>query len=520
MTRTKFAPRAAMGVLGALAIGALALPAFAATNDITGGKSNDSTGPLQHGDSVTYTVALANPSANAQNNLDVDDVMEPGLVYTPNSTVVTGELYSLGQVALDNLPVDPDGGAHTDYNLGTGWSGDWTEDNDDAAPATGSVQWNGGIDQNAIRLSGLAAAPVDPLDNPGIYRAISPAQLDGLIDAELNFVTNDNGVTGDDRLGVWVSTDGGSSWSAPTEFADGGADELRQLDLSPYLPTSSLMLRFGASAGDYATPAAAYWTIDDVDIDGIYGYMYGYDNAVGGYADLLDGTPGGLIIPADNLHLPAQVTFDSLTYSSWYEITYDATVDTSATVAWDTELENLVRWRSASYGGDDVNESASYVDVEYEPEIDVAVSSNGPVQTGQPIIITVAFTHGTGSDGSPVCVDDEETDVTFPAGFTAVNAVPTGGDDDLCLEEGETWTFTITYPGRPSAGTVPFSAELSGYTANAGDGDDFDITVTGSTDVVVVLADTGAANTGLAGVAAALVALGAAALAVARRRNA
>jgi hypothetical protein len=62
---------------------------------------------------------------------------------------------------------------------------------------------------------------------------------------------------------------------------------------------------------------------------------------------------------------------------------------------------------------------------------------------------------------------------------------------------------------------------VHGYSLNTTDGDDPDVTVNASTDVTVVLAETGPANVTAAGFsAAAMIAMGVGMLVVARRRTA
>lgn len=518
MTRSKFALRAVAAAAGTLAIAALALPAIAADGDVTGTKTNNAGGPLQDGDGVTYTVTLENPTVTAQNDIQSYDGADNGIVYVAGSTEVTVTSYATVTVASDDLPQDG-GDARTDYDFGTGWSGNWTEVNDDGDPDLGSIRRQGGVDQNALRIGGETVAPTDAADAlanfPGITRAVSAAELAGIQGANLTFATSDTGLSGDDRLGVWVSVDGGP-YQLAAEFADAANNSARAVNLDAYLPATDLSIRFGTSAGAYAAPTTAYWAVDDVVITGVEETVSLYDNDPSGLNNLDDGdATSWLTTTTDGIDLPGVVTFNSEPYTSGMVITYDAVIDFDELSGWPTYLENGAFWWSSTYTTS-WTQWWSYVDIDYEPALEATVSSNGPVQAGQPIIITLVLEHSDVSDGSPVCADDFEP----VAGYTAIVFTGDSGIED-CLEEGETWTFTITYPGQATAGTFAFAADFTGFSQNEDPEDgDVDVNATGDTDVVVVLADTGTANTGLAGAAAALVALGAAALVVARRRNA
>jgi len=524
MTRNKPVLRSAAAIVGALAITALALPALAATGDVVGTKSNNAGGPLEDGESTTYTVELRNETPDDQDDIQAFDVMENGLNYVPQSTHVVLEFYQVAIVAYDNLPQDG-GATRSDYDFDTDnyWADNWTEVNDGAAdPDAGDVRRTGNpMDQNAIRLSGLAAAPGDVLDNPGITRTVDPAKLAGLLDAELTFETNDLGLTADDRLGVWASVNGGTSWTFLEEFLDGAADEQRVVDLSAFVSSPSLMLRFGVSWGAYASDDEL-WSIDEVQIVGAYDMSYELDNIPGGSVpDLTDGTPDNLILLSDNVDIPSEFNFNGGTYTSRVAITYDAVVDTSQTDNWDDELENWVYWRSASYTDDAYNSSSSWVAVDYAPQLDLTVSSNGPLLVGQPVIITVVLEHGDGSDGSPVCATNIDI-LDLPVG--AISGSFSGDTDtDECLDDGETWTFVITYPPFATSGAFPFAVAFEGATVNADEGEgglEVDLFAEGDTTVTVTLAATGPASGSAAGLAAALMALGTAALVVARRRTA
>ena len=507
-----------------------AVPAFGAAGDVTGAKSNDTGGnPVPDGGTVNYSVHLSNATGSDQNNLEVRDFMDPGLVYVPQSTVVTGEIFDYGEVAFDDLPQD---GvlARTDYDFDSGnyWWDTWSEFNDPAAdPDSGFVRRTGSpLDPYAIGITSSGPSQADPLANPAIIRTIDPAQLTDLVDATIYFETRDQNLEAADTLGVWVSTDGGATWSVPTSYVRVDGVGNRGFSLQPYLPATSLTVRFGISAGDYTSDATwdagdELWTVNNISIEGLYGFHYVYDNAPGGYSDLLDGTaaPGWLVTPGDNLDLPAMITYNTVDYPSTYDITYAATVDTSATTNYTTVLENDVSWRSSTYPADTYNGAASYVTVQYAPAIDIAVTSNSPVSTGQPIVLTIVLKHGASSDGSPVCVAN--SGLNFPAGYTLATWNSVGGDNDQCLEAGETWTFTRTYPPHATSGVVNFAAVVHGYSLNTTDGDDPDVTVNASTDVTVVLAETGPANVTAAGFsAAAMIAMGVGMLVVARRRTA
>ena len=62
-------------------------------------------------------------------------------------------------------------------------------------------------------------------------------------------------------------------------------------------------------------------------------------------------------------------------------------------------------------------------------------------EVGDTVTYTFAVSHATGSDGTPVSAITVVDDI---AG-TATLDTQTGGDTDLLLEAGETWTYTTTY---------------------------------------------------------------------------
>ena len=530
MTRTKFALRAGAAAVGVLAFAAIALPAVAAYGDITGTKSNDASGLLHDGDVVSYTLSLSNTSANPQTNVLVQDDADPGLAYVPQSTFVTVTSYrktsyvfdggagftsTLNAVAWDDLPDNapgPDTG--TNYSSGSGWIGNWTEVNDGANDAdTGLVRRTASNDNNALGFTGDGATE-GGLAGPGIYRQFNAANT---VDLRLDFQTGGNNLDDGDDLAVWYSGDGVSWTPAATIGDDNNEDVLRQVDISALAGDSTAYIRFGVAPG-VTLAANEVWSVDSVIVLGIFEDVVEKDNVPGGtYADLANGVVPQIVVSGDAVSLPAPVTPLNGAGDPWVsglDAEYQMEVDATAIPHWETELVNIGRW----YADGNVTWDTTYSSVffEYEPEIVMTVTSNGPVQTGQPIVITLTFTHGPGSDGSPVCVDD----LDVPAGVTGYSE---SGDtnSDSCIDDGETWTVVLTYPAQATAGKFPFTAQFTGWSVNSEvDDDDVDVTVDGDLEVTVVLADTGASNAGLAGVAAALIALGAAALVVVRRRNA
>lgn len=527
MTRSKFALRAGAAAVGVLAFTAFAMPAVAADGDVQGEKWSDATGPLHNGDVNHYTVALWNETSDDQNNVYLSDDPDPGLVYVPGSTYVTVAWYTLTEyafnggagftfindpVAWDDLPDNaPDPDLGTNYISGGGqWNGIWTEVNDDGNGDTGLVLRYSEDDNNALGFTGNGAT-AGGVAGPGIIREFDASNAQSL---RLDFQSGGDALDAGDNLGVWYSGDGVNWTVAGVVNNSNTEDQLRQFDISGVAGDDTAFIRFGVAEG-VVLAANEWWSVDNVIIVGVLEHLDFYDNDPSGNNNLDDGVAGlgsYLINTADAIDLPAAVNFQSGTWYSTLWAEYDMEVDVDQVTPYNTSLYNTAFWWSDTY----TTSWSQYPwsdDFAWEPELVMTITSNAPVQAGQPIVVKVTVQHGPNSDGSPVALDAWDV----PPGYVAEVFTGDIGNDWL-LGDGEVWEWTLTYPAQDSAGAVEFDSTFYGISVNGDQASD--VEVSEDLEITVVLADTGAADASLAGIAAALVALGAAGLVVARRREA
>lgn len=193
--------------------------------------------PVSPGDTLTYTVNIQNPVTSNVNLTGVTllDPMPVGVTYVAASGSVTCEL---APGVADNFATN---GSYAGNDGPTNWNAAWTETNDNANAATGTIQ----VVSNQARFIGNGTA------NRSINRI---ANVTGQTAATISFNMNDLGFDGGETLVAEYSIDGGAFVTIGT--LDGAAGYTGSNPLTVTLNgNTTLNLRFRApgtwnAAGD------------------------------------------------------------------------------------------------------------------------------------------------------------------------------------------------------------------------------------------------------------------------------
>ncbi len=151
-------------------------------------------------------------------------------------------------------------------------------------------------------------------------------------------------------------------------------------------------------------------------------------------------------------------------------------------------LVNTVTVEGLDSDGDTITATDTHtLPIVVTPAIEVVKTANvSQAHVGDDVTYTFTITHGLFSDGTPI----SDVTVTDDITGTATLATQTGGDLDLNLETGETWTYTATYTvlssdPDPLVNTVTVEGlDSDGDTITATDTHTLPIVVTPAIEVV------------------------------------
>lgn len=481
--------RRAIGIVACAIVGSalIVAPASADSDDIDVTKSADVTSTTA-GDTVTYTVEvrgsdlidLENPGETTDTNVSIFDDIPDHMTFVPGSASVTFNEVSAG-LAVHLVP--------DTYAGGSGWTGPWVETNDDGDEDTGD-----------LRAGVLTLTMRNPSgDLPELTRSVDPSGT--VRSVAFSFITADFFTGANDQIIAEMSLDGGATWPY-SETITGGAGVDAHSITATGVAADTITVRFRVlTTGTWGVAQAML-------VSGI-SIAYAYDSSSTttpiADGDALDGD-GNISVGAwdvsyaETLILTYQAVVDSVIAD---ETIADPTVPTVT-----TELTNNVLVTSDD---DPTGEAADLtLPLVRDPDFDIDLSHNGPLQLGQPLTVTAVVSHSDASDGFPLC------GAAFQANVPDYEFTLLSGDDgDGCLEYSEEWTFVHTIPNMAAAVGL-FSVELGLF----GEGPDDDTFASvHDLEYTVVLADTGAANTGVLVTSLAFLVSGAAVLFLAAQRR-
>lgn len=484
-------------IIGAAACAAIAMtlvatPASAESDTIEVTKTAD-VSSASAGDTVTYTVGVTHVGGllSVDDDIALTDTLPPHAGYVAGSSTATYFNF-LAHAATHTFN-------SANYGGGSGWAGDWAEV-DDGFANSGGIQ----IVSTALRLRN----EIGP-DVPSISREIAVPAGSTAVNANITFGVLPVSVEGDDSFAVELSADGGP-WQTVGSWTGATVPLAVSVDATG-LDATTLAIRFvilsGTDASDNSClPFPFDWicstTLERFAITGLAVTL----DTEQTWNDVGDPTVG-----------PVTNTAWDIGYNDTLQITYQAVVDavipdetladpTIPTVT--TEVTNSALITSTD---DPAGEGASVtLPLVRDPDFDIALSHNGPLQLGQPLTITAVVSHSDASDGFPLC------GAVFQANVPDYEFTLLGGDDgDGCLEYSEEWSFAHTIPNMAAAVGL-FNVEVGLF--GTGPAEDTFESVH-NLEYTVVLADTGATNTGLVLTALAFLVSGAAVLFLAAQRR-
>jgi uncharacterized repeat protein (TIGR01451 family) len=252
-------------------------------------KSSNVVGSALPGDVVDYTITITNTSALTQTGITVSDPLPSGTSYIAESTVATGPGSSetfrdeFNDVSYSN-------------NDGTlNWATNWIE----IGESDGPVPSGGGNDVYITSDLGSNRLLVRD-DGNGVQRE---ADLSGFSSATLSFIYRRNGLNnGNEWVAVYVSDNGGSSWTELDRFAgpatDGGYTAV-SYDISAYIAGDTRIAFYSGGSGMNNFDQVFF---DDVEIAaGVPATIK--TNQAADPDPLIDGVPSDLVLGGDGFDL-------------------------------------------------------------------------------------------------------------------------------------------------------------------------------------------------------------------------
>ena len=263
------------------------------------------------GDTITYTIDVANTGANSLTSLEVSDVLPPGVSYVANSAAITGARQMVQyRDQFDTRDYDNTDGL-------TDWSGTpWVEFGDDGNITTGDVEVESG--QNASEDFVLTIQG----DDRGVRR---PIPLANCASAEISFDWRPReDLEPDNETYLEFSTDGTTWVRQPARFR--GQQTTTYSTHTQSIPAVFLVadaeVRFATSTNNNAT---IY--IDNVNIDAVCDIVTP-GTAVDAPTNLVTTSDDYAIAPGEIASVTFDVTIDTLGFG-----VTELDVDNTATAA-------------------------------------------------------------------------------------------------------------------------------------------------------------------------------------------
>ncbi|NQU41231.1 MAG: DUF11 domain-containing protein [Lentisphaerae bacterium] len=344
-------------------------------------KSSSATNEVAQGDTITYTITVANTGTYAHAFLRLTDVLPPELTYVTNSTVYTILTNLIQQTVRDDFSTV----SYANNDGKTNWLGSWVEIGETNGPVTNFVAVGSSLGISASGVGAWRAADLSGFSNATLY-----------LTYRRDFLTN-----GSQAASIDISSNGGGSWmtletlTAVTNDPVAGVNV--SYDISSYI-ASNTAVRFLTSGTGWSNGN------DWVYFDGI---EMEFTRPWSGSGSTNAGTAP-----------PHIVTLDTLAPHTVMTVTFDAT---AADVITSSQLVNQASLISAVHQDPiyaSVTDLVAYADI----AVTKVANGAGPYSLTNSVSFTVTVTNNGLSDASNVEVTD-----AWPASLIFSNATPSQG---------------------------------------------------------------------------------------------
>jgi len=370
-------------------------------------KTANPSGPVQPGDSITYTVAVTNNGLAPAGGIDLTDTLPAGVSYTAESTLATG--ITAAAPIVEDFESGLGGWAIPAVPASTCTAGAFVV-GDPVGQEAGGVVTQADDDHTADGVNALftatnpGGAGADDVDG-GTCVIESPIySVTGVSELSLwyFFGQRDPGDDADDEFLLEVSTDGGTNYGPLVTIGDiiSNAGWTRVTTSIP--ANSDVRVRVQVTDGLGGGTEIIEAGVDDLLITSLIPSSKDNDTANGVADDLSEGDPvsGSLVVPNDEFVIPAGETLT---------VTFDVTVDNPPPAG--SGITNVAAVTADSVPTPVEGEVTNPLDVA-NLSIDKTIDTPAPYVSGQTVEYTITVDNAGPADAVNVTVADVPTGLT------------------------------------------------------------------------------------------------------------